>query len=456
LLARALTHLGQTADRGLVARTLAASAQAHFFAGLTEEGATLSLSAVESAQHAGAESALAAALETRRIVMWGPDHLPERLMIARQIVSAASTASDGERMLDGLYWQIAALVESGDVPAARRRLAEFGVLAQRLGLLRRQAEWRRMDAMLTLLRGDAAGAQELAAEALQLAERAGDHDAGIYYAALRIETGRDDGSDRDVIRDIIADPAPWHENAARRSMLAYLSSRAGDNRKARSLIAGLAASDFDDLPRDWMWLPLMTLLGEAVVQLAAGDSARRLYLLLEPYAGQYVVNSNAVCYGSVERVLGLLARFHDPARAQAHLDRAVERNEEFGAPIWTGRSREALGLLLLDQRRPAEANAMLAAAASDFARAGNTSAEARMRARIRAHGLAPDRAPSLTARELEVLRLLAGGASNQEIAGSLVLSVRTVERHIANIYAKAGLHGRAEAAAFAIRQHLLA
>ena len=55
----------------------------------------------------------------------------------------------------------------------------------------------------------------------------------------------------------------------------------------------------------------------------------------------------------------------------------------------------------------------------------------------------------LTAREVEVLRLVAHGRSNQEIAGELVLSVRTVERHIANIYDKIGASGRAARAAAA-------
>ncbi len=60
--------------------------------------------------------------------------------------------------------------------------------------------------------------------------------------------------------------------------------------------------------------------------------------------------------------------------------------------------------------------------------------------------------PSLSSRERDVLKLLADGRSNQEIAGDLVLSVRTVERHLSNIYSKLGLSGksaRAGAAAFA-------
>jgi DNA-binding CsgD family transcriptional regulator len=61
----------------------------------------------------------------------------------------------------------------------------------------------------------------------------------------------------------------------------------------------------------------------------------------------------------------------------------------------------------------------------------------------------------LTTREVEVLRLLASGASNQAMAEQLVLSVKTVERHIANIYAKIDVQNRVEAAAYAHRYGLL-
>ncbi|MBE7518520.1 MAG: AAA family ATPase [Thermoflexaceae bacterium] len=64
------------------------------------------------------------------------------------------------------------------------------------------------------------------------------------------------------------------------------------------------------------------------------------------------------------------------------------------------------------------------------------------------------RPAGLTSREVEVLGLLAAGASSKEIGEQLVLSVRTVERHIANIYLKTGAHGRAQAASYAISHHL--
>ena len=61
----------------------------------------------------------------------------------------------------------------------------------------------------------------------------------------------------------------------------------------------------------------------------------------------------------------------------------------------------------------------------------------------------------LSAREIEVLRLLAGGRTAREIAEELVLSVHTVNNHVASICAKLGARRRADAVALAARHGLL-
>jgi ATP/maltotriose-dependent transcriptional regulator MalT len=61
----------------------------------------------------------------------------------------------------------------------------------------------------------------------------------------------------------------------------------------------------------------------------------------------------------------------------------------------------------------------------------------------------------LSPRELEVLRLLASGDTNKAIAAALVLSERTVDRHVSNIYAKLGVSSRAAATARAYERHLV-
>ena len=74
------------------------------------------------------------------------------------------------------------------------------------------------------------------------------------------------------------------------------------------------------------------------------------------------------------------------------------------------------------------------------------------------HGSTPTDAASgagLSQRELEVLRLVAQGKSNPEIADDLVISVHTVVRHANHIFAKLGVSNRVEAAAYAHRHGLV-
>jgi DNA-binding NarL/FixJ family response regulator len=75
------------------------------------------------------------------------------------------------------------------------------------------------------------------------------------------------------------------------------------------------------------------------------------------------------------------------------------------------------------------------------------------RARIDvARGEADDRASprlGLTDRELEVLRLVAAGRNNRDIAAELFISAKTASVHVSNILAKLGVHTRVEAAAIA-------
>lgn len=139
----------------------------------------------------------------------------------------------------------------------------------------------------------------------------------------------------------------------------------------------------------------------------------------------------------------------NPQAALGPLRRAAEAWQELGAPYEAARSRVLVALACQALGDDDAAHMELDAARTVFAKLG---AEPDLE-RVSKPGVA-GRA-GLTARELEVLRLVAAGNTNRAIAGELVLSERTVDRHVSNIYAKLDVSSRAAATAYAYEHGLL-
>jgi ATP/maltotriose-dependent transcriptional regulator MalT len=165
---------------------------------------------------------------------------------------------------------------------------------------------------------------------------------------------------------------------------------------------------------------------------------------------------------AAERLLGELAldrREH--ARAERHLQAALALADACRTPYERALSLTALARLALDRgdRRGAgpcieEARAILTALDARPALAQLEAQVARWD-EPRSAPAEPATPAGLTEREIEVLRLIAQGSSNREISDELNLSIRTVERHTANIYTKIDAHSRTDATAFAVRRGLV-
>jgi DNA-binding CsgD family transcriptional regulator len=134
----------------------------------------------------------------------------------------------------------------------------------------------------------------------------------------------------------------------------------------------------------------------------------------------------------------------------ASLRPAAEQWRHLAAPYESARARELVGRACSGLGDEDSARLELEAARQTFARLGAATDLARIEGRS-GHDGASDQ-HELTKRELEVLRLLSAGETNREIAAGLVVSIRTVDRHVSNIYAKLGVSSRAAATSYA-HQH---
>jgi len=151
-----------------------------------------------------------------------------------------------------------------------------------------------------------------------------------------------------------------------------------------------------------------------------------------------------------EQASALLAlRSGRPGDSLGRMRRARSLWEGLGAPYDVARCRLLVGRCLLALGDDDSARSELTAALHAFHELGAAPAA------DEALGLLQPHAPGgLTVREVEVLRLVASGLTNSEIAAALVLSEKTVARHLSNIFTKLGVTSRTAAAAFAFEHRL--
>jgi DNA-binding CsgD family transcriptional regulator len=209
----------------------------------------------------------------------------------------------------------------------------------------------------------------------------------------------------------------------------------GDTEQARQI----AARWFTPPPWSWTWMQPMAYWAQVAALVGVPDPAW-LYDQLAPHAGELaLVGVAADCGGAIDSLLaGLALRLGRLEEAAEHAHAGLALDTRVGSQIWINRTKD-----LISQIGAARAHAhtrdQIAAAVP-----GGTVSAVRPAQAVTAAGDAFE----LSARELEVARLVADGLSNPAIASALFISVPTVKTHVSHILAKLGLESRVQLASW--------
>ena len=192
------------------------------------------------------------------------------------------------------------------------------------------------------------------------------------------------------------------------------------------------------IPPDWRtWLAItLTRLGRQDEALQVATEGLEL---AERWGARWPI-------GVALRAAGIA---HDGAQGVDMLRRSVAILEDGPARLEHARALMVLGELLRRSGATVEAREKLAAAVDLAHRLGARAIAERARGELLAAGVRPRRlaltgVDSLTPSELRVARMAAGGRTNREIAQSLFVTPKAVEYHLANVYRKLGIRGRAD------------
>lgn len=434
----------------------------HHLPGSLERRIALGSEAIAMARRLGDTELLAFALIAQIPTFWDPDQR-ERWQVAldacqRLVEQAgnpllASFVHLGREML---------AMEAGDAQLADHHLTRYARIRGQLRLPSSFWEVVTRQAGRALLAGDFAAAERLAAEALDLGERVypvewqPKYEYGSLVFLLRFLQGRLSDIEQIARQFLEHDP----DDRYWLCRLALSLAEQGKLDEARAAFERVAASDFAGVTYGPWWHVNLPPLIETCVLLGDTRRAARLYALMLPFADRNI-HEITIYYGSGAHSLGLLAallsRWGD---AQQHFEDALVMNRRLQARPFLARTQWAYAALLMtrgDPRDQMKANELATAALADAGTLGMAQLvrQAQVVVDAIASSLRPPKYPAgLTQREVDVLRLLAAGKSNREIADALSVSVRTAERHIANLYTKIDASGRAEAIAFAHRHAL--
>jgi DNA-binding CsgD family transcriptional regulator len=408
----------------------------------------LSAEALASARASGDLEAELETIAARHYVLSYPQTITERTALAARAVELAPTATTSMGALWGHLWQADLGFQRGDLLAVRQSIADVERVADRRSSP--VARWHalRLTSALAALVGSFDEARQAAAEARLIADRVGDIAMMGMHHAFHVQLATLRGDPTDLLPDVLevlqsAPPIPLVQAA-----LPLVHTLLGDLDAARSAFIPLRGIP-TRMPLGPRWVGTVGQIGFAAVVVGDADVARECHRLLLPCRSWCGGDGGGSPFalGSAQTPLGQLAQtFGDLPLAAGHFDRGIAVDDRIGAAPYAALGR--LGLAeCLSSADPCKARAVVTQAVVDLERLSMPGPLARAKKladRLAAGPGRGERPGGLSARELEVARLLAQALTNQQIADQLFLSVRTVESHVRSTLAKLGLTNRTE------------
>ena len=350
LLEEALESLGGMRP-DLRARLLARLARALLFGPQMERRRALADEAEALARRLGDPATLAAVLYEWHQAVWGltSDEPRGRLRVAEEAIDLAVRTGD---QLSGLHCRallLGDLLELGEMERLRAEMAGYAAAVERLR--QRQLAWQPLmqRATLAMLEARFDEADALAGEGLALGRRlqhAGiDNFFGAIWLVNRLLQGRAGeilGAMREAVRAFPAFPVY-------RAALALALIESGRREEGRAEFERLAAGDFLDLPRDFVWVSFLALLSMVCARLGDRRRARLLHDLLLPSAETNVraTRIGISCAGSAHHYLGLLcATLGRWDEAVQRFEAAVAFHHRLASPALVVTSQHELGRAL--------------------------------------------------------------------------------------------------------------
>lgn len=308
------------------------------------------------ARRLGDDALLAEAIFAAHSALWDPAHIARRLELAAEGIGVAQRAGD-QSMLSRAY--IAKLTDTFEIGSLDEHAATLPLARAAAERARHPwAAWmvRIAEAALPLKDGRFDEADRRIADALAFGQASvGGQSSVVVWGGQIGDLRHLQGRLAEFEPIARASVAQYPDLPVYRVLLAFTLSELDQLDEAVAILRELAQDGFASIARNSTYLIAVYLAAEVCAIVRDQAIAARLYELMLPYADLNVTSANAVCVGSAQRTLGMMAavlgRLDD---AERHFEAAVAFDRRIEAPPWIAHSLYNYARMLIERDAPGD------------------------------------------------------------------------------------------------------